>query len=134
MSESQEFDHRVEIRDPRTGQIVQHQPYVLHIGPGKREYERPPGSGVFFDSTGAMIRDDGKEKREAAAKALEAKKNAEKAALLAEVEQEKQAILDAARKEADDLRRQLVADAQVEAEAIKAEAKSEVVEKPQKGK
>ncbi len=110
------FDHRVHITDPKTGKVVEENHYILRINADGTTYERPPGSGMIYDPTGALIKDGQKEKRElAAAKAkadaevAAAKKKAEDDARAAELDAEKQAIL---------------AEAKAEAEKIIAEAKS----------
>jgi hypothetical protein len=117
-----EFDHTVEKRDPKTGRVISRNDYIMRVGHNGTEYERPPGSGMIYDPTGTLIRDEYKERRELEAKAASEKAEAEKAAKLAADNAEKQKIIDAAKAEADELRRQIVAEAQAEADAIKAEA------------
>lgn len=111
------FDLQVHVRDPKTGVILQENHYVMKIGPEGHLFERPPGSGLHYDITGKLVKDTGKEKREAEAKAkadAEAKAQAEKMAV---VEAEKAQILAEARAEAE----RIVAEAE---EAAKAAAKA----------
>jgi hypothetical protein len=54
-AKKQGFDLRTHIRDGK-GNIVQEQPYRLHINGDKREYERPPGSGNFYTEGGTLLR------------------------------------------------------------------------------
>lgn len=51
------FDHRVEIRDQKTGKIVEHRPYILHINKAGSHYEWPPHSGRFYDTQGVLVKD-----------------------------------------------------------------------------
>lgn len=53
-----QFDLRTDIREPRTGKIVTHQPYVMHVSKTEGTYfERPPGSKKFFNTKGEEIAD-----------------------------------------------------------------------------
>lgn len=70
---SEGFDLRTTIRDPKTGEVKNDQPYRLKIGAEGRRFERPPGSGRFYDEGGTLIRDEQAEKAKVdAARAAEA--------------------------------------------------------------
>lgn len=49
------FDLNVHVRDAK-GNIVDEQHYRLTIVNGIKEFERPPGSGYFYDESGSIIR------------------------------------------------------------------------------
>lgn len=100
---SKSFDHTTHHYDSQ-GKVVRDTTYRLKIESGAREYERPPGSGVWYAEDGSVIRDDSAKieaARKAAEEALaaaEAKDKADKdaayraavkAELLAELEKEK---------------------------------------------
>lgn len=51
----QSFDLRTHIRDPKSGKVLQHQPYVLIIEGGQRKFERPVGSGNYWTEGGQPI-------------------------------------------------------------------------------
>lgn len=95
------FNLNVHIRDAKTGQIIEQNDYILKIGPEGQLFERPPHSGLHYDITGALVKDTGKEKREAEAKAKHEAEEKAKAEKMAAIEAEKQALLADARAEAD---------------------------------
>ena len=69
---AQEFDHKVH-HYSKEGKIVSTNPYRLVINQGGREYERPSGSGMWYNADGSLKRDESAEikAREAAKQAAE---------------------------------------------------------------
>lgn len=55
------FDHRVEIREPKTGKVVEQKHYILHINKEGIRYESPPHTGKFFNAQGVLVKDLSKE-------------------------------------------------------------------------
>lgn len=49
------FDLSTHIRDGKTGAVVRTQPYRLVIDGGNRKFERPVGSGMWYDEGGTLI-------------------------------------------------------------------------------
>ena len=48
------FDLTVQVRDKK-GNIVKVQPYKLVIENGMQKFERPVGSGIWYDAGGTLI-------------------------------------------------------------------------------
>ena len=48
----EKFDLRTQIRNPKTGAVIVHQPYRLHIKSGSRFFERPLNSGHLWHEDG----------------------------------------------------------------------------------
>ena len=103
-----QFNHQVVYRDPKTGATIKEEHYVMNVSPSGTTYESPPGSGMVYNTRGELLKDGLLEKREAEAKkqaqeeleVLKAKE-AERVALMAEVEKQKAEIIAAAKAEAN---------------------------------
>ena len=48
------FDLIVDVREPKTGKIINRIDYVLHISKDGSFYERPPGSGTLYNMDGSL--------------------------------------------------------------------------------
>lgn len=78
---SKGFDLQVHHYDSK-GKVARTNPYRLSIEAGKREFERPVGSGQWYAEDGTMVRDESKEVRaklEAEAAEAQAKQEAQAA-------------------------------------------------------
>jgi len=54
---TEEFDLRTHIRDPKTGVVIENNPYRLRVSRKDGEmFERPPGSGYFYSRQGILIK------------------------------------------------------------------------------
>lgn len=49
------FDLNVHVRNGK-GEIIEENHYILRIEGDKREFERPPGSGLIYDEAGTLLR------------------------------------------------------------------------------
>lgn len=96
---TQDFDHTVEFRDSKSGQVIRRNDYVLKISGAGREYERPPGSGLIYAPDGALLRDEGKEKREQLEAQAKAKAEAEQAEIAKAKAKEREELLESVRAE-----------------------------------
>lgn len=74
------FDLNVHVRNGK-GEIIEENHYILRIEGDKREFERPPGSGLIYDEAGTLLR---KEKGEAKAK-VQVKPEFDQETLLAKI-------------------------------------------------
>lgn len=55
---SQGFDLRVDIKDPSTGKVLVHQPYVMRCSASEGVlFERPPGSGYWYHANGLIAKE-----------------------------------------------------------------------------
>lgn len=63
-----EFDKTVQVRDPRTGQVLEENHYALIIDKDGQRYESPIGSGNFFNNDGTLIQKPEAPKAEVVAK------------------------------------------------------------------
>lgn len=59
------FDLRTHVRDSK-GRVVKKQPYRLKIEAGRRLFERPVGSGMWYYENGEMTPDTKKKSKQAA--------------------------------------------------------------------
>lgn len=66
------FDLRVEIVDPATGKVTQYQPYVMRVSGDGTFFERPPGSGYWYEGNGKLYKEPSEDQK----KAFAAKQNA----------------------------------------------------------
>jgi hypothetical protein len=91
------FDHQVHHYD-KTGKVIRANPYRMAVDGGRKSYERPIGSGMWYNEADELVKDDSaavKAKQQAAEAKLaaeaEAARLAERAALKAELAAELEA-------------------------------------------
>ncbi len=63
MSRKPQFDLKTHVRNSK-GQVMTKNLYRLVIENGVYTYERPPGSGYFYDSAGTLLKSPKAEKQE----------------------------------------------------------------------
>lgn len=51
-----EFDNTVQVREPKTGKILEERHYALTIDNDGTRYESPIGSGNFYNADGTLIK------------------------------------------------------------------------------
>jgi len=74
MARNGKFDLVTHVRDGK-GNIVSKNPYRLVIENGVHRYERPPGSGYWYDAAGTVISEPKAEKPAQAAAPVKATTN-----------------------------------------------------------